>query len=299
MEKRDTICGIIDWGLEPYARVYAWQKELVAARKAGTVPDLLLLGEHPPVITLGRNARRENVRLSLKELKRRGVELHETDRGGDVTYHGPGQLVGYPILDLAGHRKDVVWYVRSLEEVLIRVTHDFGLEARRKQAPAGRRPFYTGVWVGSPDSGSPDSGEEKLAAIGVHISRWVTSHGFAFNVTTDLSHFDLIVPCGIHDKGITSLERLRALQRNPATPVIPSPAEGGARNLLFDKKIPRPESQPRRAFGTRDDRAGRELMAAVKAAVVKHFGEVFGRPMTPIAPETWEAWLGAKQAAAS
>jgi len=270
VRKRDNICGVIEWGLEPYARVCAWQKELVAARKAGTVPDLLLLGEHLPVITLGRNARRENVRFPLEELARRGVELHETDRGGDVTYHGPGQLVGYPILDLAGHRKDVVWYVRSLEEVLIRVARDFGLEARRRQAPAGRpaeasakagrRPFYTGVWVGS-----PDSGEEKLAAIGVHISRWVTSHGFAFNVSTDLSHFDLIIPCGIRDKGVTSVECLL------------SPSGRG-------------RWAPQEA---------QERMAAVKAAVVKHFGEVFDRPMAAIAPETWEAWLGAQQAAAS
>jgi lipoyl(octanoyl) transferase len=261
VEKRDTICGIIDWGLEPYARVCAWQKELVAARKAGTVPDLLLLGEHPPVITLGRNARRANVRFPVEELARRGVELHETDRGGDVTYHGPGQLVGYPILDLAGHRKDVVWYVRSLEEVLIRVARDFGIEARRKKAPAGRRPFYTGVWVGS-----PDSGEEKLAAIGVHISRWVTSHGFAFNVTTDLSHFDFIVPCGILDKGVTSLETLLSSTPSPQAPAWGNPLA---------------------------------LMAAVKAAVVKHFGEVFDRPMTAIAPEIWEVWLGTQQAAAS
>jgi len=252
-------CGVMDWGLEPYARVISWQKELVTTRKAGAVPDLLLLGEHSPVITLGRNARRENIRPPLEEIAQRGVELHETDRGGDVTYHGPGQLVGYPILDLGGHRKDVVWYVRSLEEVLIRAARDFGLEAKRRQGPAGKRPFYTGVWMG----------EEKLAAIGVHISRWVTSHGFAFNVTTDLSHFDLIVPCGIADKGVTSLERLLGRQK---------------------KQIPR---------SARDDSAERELMAAVKAAVVNHFGEVFDRQMKPIAPETWEAWIGAQQATAS
>jgi lipoyl(octanoyl) transferase len=198
MKGAANLCGVADWGVQPYARVVSWMKELAAARKRGDVPDLLLLGEHPPVITLGRNADPANLRFSAEELSRRGVELHPTDRGGDVTYHGPGQLVGYPILDLAGHRKDVVWYVRSLEEVLIRAAHTFGLEATRRQSPAGKRPFYTGVWVG----------EEKLAAIGVHISRWVTSHGFAFNVTTDLTHFDLIVPCGIRDKGVTSLQRL-------------------------------------------------------------------------------------------
>ncbi len=255
MRFANNSCGVIEWGLEPYSRVCAWQKELVAARKAGAVPDLLLLGEHPSVITLGRNARRENVRFSPDELEQRGVELHETSRGGDVTYHGPGQLVGYPILDLAGMRKDVVWYVRSLEEVLLRVAHDFGLPARRKQAPTGRRPFYTGVWVG----------EEKLAAIGVHISRWVTSHGFAFNVTTDLSHFDLIIPCGIADKGVTSVERLLS-----------------------------PSGRGRRAAGEAQER-----MVAAKAAVVTHFGEVFDRQMKPITPATWEAWLGAQQAAAS
>jgi len=272
MRFANNSCGVIEWGLEPYPRVCAWQKELVAARKAGAVPDLLLLGEHPPVITLGRNARRENVRLPLEELEQRGVELQETNRGGDVTYHGPGQLVGYPILDLAGMRKDVVWYVRSLEEVLLRVARDFGLPARRKQAPTGRRPFYTGVWVGS-----PDSGEEKLAAIGVHISRWVTSHGFAFNVSTDLSHFDLIVPCGITDKGVTSLARL--LEGDPAAPS--------------------PQACPERSRRTPAWRDSVGLMAAVKAAVVTHFGEVFDRQMTPIAPATWEAWLGAQQAAAS
>jgi lipoyl(octanoyl) transferase len=239
---------VVDWGVQPYARVCAWQKELAAARKQGTAPDLLLLGEHPPVITLGRNADREHLRLSPEELARRGVELHETNRGGDVTYHGPGQLVGYPILDLAEHRKDVVWYVRSLEEVLIRAAAEFGLKAERKQAPEGKRPFYTGVWVG----------EEKLAAIGVHISRWVTTHGFAFNVTTDLTHFDLIVPCGIRDKGVTSLERL---------------------------------------LGQEAPTAG--LLPLLKLAVIKHFGDVFGRQMKSVEPETWEAWLGAQQAAAS
>lgn len=198
MKGAANLCEVAEWGVEPYARVVSWMKDLAAARKRGDVADLLLLGEHPPVITLGRNADSANLLLSANELAHRGVELHQTDRGGDVTYHGPGQLVGYPILNLADHRRDVVWYVRSLEEVLIRAARTFGLEATRRQSPAGKRPFYTGVWVG----------EEKLAAIGVHISRWVTTHGFAFNVTTDLTHFDLIVPCGIRGKGVTSLQRL-------------------------------------------------------------------------------------------
>lgn len=245
-----AICGVIDWGREPYRQVCAWQKELVAARKRDTVPDLLLLGEHPHVITLGRNARREHLRLPEAELARRGVELAETDRGGDVTYHGPGQLVGYPILDLGGLRKDVVWYLRSLEEVLMVAARELGIETDRKTAPKGKRTFYTGVWAG----------EEKLAAIGVHISRWVTSHGFALNVMTDLSYFDLIVPCGIADKGVTSLER----------------------QLLVSAK--------------RGQGVG---MTAVKAAVIKSFGEVFNREMQPIEPATWEGWIGAQQAAAS
>jgi len=278
-----TICGVVDWGREPYGRVFDWQRELVAARKAGRVPDLLLLGEHTPVVTLGRNARREHVRLPDAELARRGVEVCETDRGGDVTYHGPGQLVGYPILDLAGLRKDLVWYVRSLEEVLIRAAGELGVEATRRTAPAGRRQFYTGVWVGS-----PESGEEKLAAIGVHVSRWVTSHGFAFNVTTDLSHFDFIVPCGIGDKGVTSLEIILESLPSPQ-----APAWGNA-------------GQPNPVAGATGLGAD-DLMGVVKAAVVKQFGEVFEREMRPLPAETlsraqsrdWEAWVGAQQAAAS
>ncbi len=167
----------------------------MAARKAGAVPDVLLLCEHPHVITLGRNGKREHLHASDQLLRQIGVEFHQTDRGGDITYHGPGQLVGYPILNLAEIRRDVVWYVRQLEEAMIRATADFGIAATRK---AG----MTGVWVDLP------GGEEKLAAIGVHISRWVTSHGFAYNVATDLRYFDLIVPCGIADKRPTSLERL-------------------------------------------------------------------------------------------
>lgn len=259
MPAGQPICGVVDWGLEPYGRVLDWQRELVTARKAGRLPDLLLLGEHTPVITLGRNARRENIRLPEEELGRRGVEVHETDRGGDVTYHGPGQLVGYPILDLAGLRKDLVWYVRALEEVLIGAAGEFGIEAARKTAPAGKRQLYTGVWVD----------EEKLAAIGVHVSRWVTSHGFALNVTTNLSHFDFIVPCGIGDKGVTSLKLLVGQVK---------------------KQVPR---------SAREDRTAEELLVAVKAAVVKHFGEVFSREMVVFSREQLEELLGAHEAAAS
>jgi lipoyl(octanoyl) transferase len=179
-------------GLVPYEQALALQKQLVEDRKAQRIPDQLILLQHPPVITLGVKSRddRTHVLASPDELSRQGVELFETGRGGDVTFHGPGQLVGYPIVDLNPDRRDVHRYVRDLEEVLIQVAASFGISA-------GRQAGLTGVWVGN----------EKLAAIGVRIARWVTSHGFALNVATDLSHFDLIVPCGIRDKGVTSLER--------------------------------------------------------------------------------------------
>jgi lipoate-protein ligase B len=186
---------VIDLGLIAYGAAWELQRRLVAARKAGAVPDVVLLCEHPHVITLGRNGKREHLRASDHLLRQMGVEFWPTDRGGDITYHGPGQLVGYPVLNLAAIRRDVVWYVRQLEEAMIRVTSDFGIRA-------SRQPGRTGVWVDAP------GGEEKLAAIGVHISRWVTSHGFAYNVSTDLRYFDLIVPFGIADKQPTSLERL-------------------------------------------------------------------------------------------
>ena len=180
-------------GTVGYAESLELQRALVEDRKAGRIPDQLLLLEHPPVITLGVKARndRSHVRASPEALASTGVEIYDTGRGGDVTYHGPGQLVGYPILNLSPDRRDVHRYVRDLEEVLIRAAGRFGVAA-------GRSEGLTGVWVG----------DEKLAAIGVRISRWVTSHGFAFNVTTNLAHFDLIVPCGITDKGVTSLQTL-------------------------------------------------------------------------------------------
>lgn len=178
-------------GRVAYARGLEIQESLVAERQAGRVDDQLLLLEHDPVFTLGRNARRENVLLPADALRQRGFEVFDTGRGGDVTYHGPGQVVGYPILDLSPHRRDVHRYVRDLEEVMIRTCAGYGLEA-------GRAPGLTGTWVG----------QDKIGAIGVRIARWVTSHGFAFNVATDLSAFDLIVPCGIRGRGVTSLARL-------------------------------------------------------------------------------------------
>jgi lipoyl(octanoyl) transferase len=204
-------CQIVDLGLIGYANAYALQKRLVAARKADAVGDVLLLCEHTPVITQGRNGKREHLLVSENRLRQRNVEFYETSRGGDVTYHGPGQLVGYPILQLGAIRKDVVWYVRMLEEVMIRTTSEFGICAERE---AGK----TGIWARGEDkkfTQSAQRGEQpteiaaaKLGAIGVHISRWVTSHGFAYNVSTDLRNFDLIVPCGIAGRKATSLEKL-------------------------------------------------------------------------------------------
>jgi lipoyl(octanoyl) transferase len=180
-------------GLISYSEGLEIQKALVEQRKAGQIPDQLLLLEHPPVITLGVKAKndRSHIVASPDVLAAEGVEVFETGRGGDVTYHGPGQLVGYPIIDLNPDRRDVHRYVRDLEEVMILMAASFGVKA-------GRIPGLTGAWVG----------DAKLAAIGVRIARWVTSHGFAFNVNTQLSHFDLIVPCGITDKGVTSLHQL-------------------------------------------------------------------------------------------
>ena len=201
-----TSCLTVDLGLIGYAEAYALQKRIVAARKADAIEDVLLLCEHPHVITQGRNGKREHLLAADSVLRQKGVEFYETSRGGDITYHGPGQVVGYPILNLAAIRRDVVWYVRMLEEVMIRAAGDCGVVATRE---VGK----TGVWVAT-GKDSPQRAQsgaetaEKLGAIGVHISRWVTSHGFAYNVSTDLRYFDLIVPCGIADKRATSLEKL-------------------------------------------------------------------------------------------
>src|SRR5215472_2223839 len=183
-------------GMMPYSDALALQRELVEERRADAIPDVLLLVEHPHVLTLGvrGDGGRSHILASDDVLASRGVDVFETGRGGDITYHGPGQIVGYPIIDLKPDRCDVHRYVRDLEEVLIRVAADYGIEA-------GRVVGLTGVWVDG----------EKLAAIGVRIAHWITSHGFALNVSTDLDFFKLIVPCGIIDRGVTSLATLLGL----------------------------------------------------------------------------------------
>ena len=194
-------CGVRDLGRIGYREAWDIQLELVRARKAGEACDQLLLVEHPPTITLGRNADTAHVLADRARLSHLGIDLQETDRGGDVTYHGPGQVVAYPILDLRLWRRDVAAYLRALEEVMIRTLLDFGIRAGRVQG-------LTGVWVG----------DAKIGALGVHLSRWVTSHGLALNVATDLGHFALIVPCGL-SRPVTSMERIlgRAPSREAVT----------------------------------------------------------------------------------
>jgi lipoyl(octanoyl) transferase len=184
-------------GLVSYADALQLQRALVEERKAGDIPDTLLLLEHPHVLTLGvkGDGGRTHILTSAAGLEALGVEVFEAGRGGDVTYHGLGQVVGYPIIDLKPERQDVHRYVRDLEEVMIRTCADFGITA-------GRIKGLSGVWVGA------DGAMEKIGAIGVRVSRWVTSHGFAFNVNTDLGYFNLIVPCGIADRGVTSIQRI-------------------------------------------------------------------------------------------
>jgi lipoyl(octanoyl) transferase len=205
-------------GVVPYARALESQRALVEDRRANRVKDLLLLVEHPPVVTLGvrKDISRSHILATDAMLLSQGIEIHETGRGGDVTYHGPGQIVGYPIIDLNPDRLDVHRYVRDLEEVLIRAVSDFGVRGERVKG-------LSGVWVGN----------DKVAAIGVRISRWITSHGFALNVTTDLDAFKWIVPCGIEGRGVTSLQRLgaRAAQLQVEARLIARFAE------VFDAKM--------------------------------------------------------------
>jgi lipoate-protein ligase B len=188
---------LVNLGTVPYGEALAMQHRLVQARKRGTLNDTLLLLEHPPVFTLGRNAKEENILASPDFLRQLGIEVFRVERGGDVTYHGPGQLVGYPILDLHNFRLDVGWFVRSMEEMLIRALGDFGLNGKRIEK-------LVGVWI---DQASPVEPEAKLVQIGARIEQWITYHGFALNVDPNMAHFDLIVPCGIADKAVTSIAR--------------------------------------------------------------------------------------------
>lgn len=184
---------ILNLGKMDYGKALDIQQNILAARQEGKLPDMLILVEHFPVITLGRRGRYENIFAPEQELEEAGVKIYEVNRGGDVTYHGPGQLVGYPIVDLNNHGKDIRQFVWNIEEVFIRLLLDeFGIKARREEGT------YTGVWVGN----------NKITAIGIAVKRWVTMHGFAFNINTNLGHFKWINPCGLSDRGVTSLEEL-------------------------------------------------------------------------------------------
>ena len=212
-------CELRDLGRIGYAEAFALQRDYVERRKRGEIPDQFLIVEHPPVVTLGRNAHMENVLADEDLLARAGIELHHTDRGGDVTFHGPGQITGYPIFDLREWKRDVVAYVRGLEEALIGGLSEFDIRGVRVKGS-------TGVWVSTP------GGLAKIAAIGVHISRWVTSHGFALNVDTDLTYFRYIVPCGL-TKPVTSM---RAVGSNAErSEVIAAVARNFGR--VFERKI--------------------------------------------------------------
>jgi lipoyl(octanoyl) transferase len=230
---------LLQLGRVPYAEGLRVQAELIAARKTGSIGDTLVLLEHPPVLTLGRNAHRDNILASDEFLASKGVEIHEVNRGGDVTYHGPGQLVGYPIVDLRGDlpgkkgpHLGPVDFVRLMEEAIIRACRNFGVQAQRI---CGR----TGVWTLAGGSVL----EKKIAAIGVHVSQGVTSHGFALNVTTDLRDFDWIVPCGITDRAATSLE-LEVADPPALAPTMENARNSVARNFgtVFQRQMLHAES---------------------------------------------------------
>src|SRR3989442_9085855 len=209
---RERVLEVVKAGRVRYGEALEWQRRLAQARIAGRQPhDLLLLLEHPPVVTLGRNSHHAHL------LRTDGIEVFEVERGGDVTYHGLGQLVGYPILDLMQHRPDLHWYLRTLEQALIDALAELGI-------PAERDPGYTGVWTR----------RRKIASIGIHVKQWVTWHGFALNITTDLAHFDRIVPCGIQGVQMTSVERERG---------------GGSRERLWEESVAAVVKGVEKAFG--------------------------------------------------
>jgi len=225
-------------GRVPYADALARQRALAEDRIAGRLAtDVLLLLEHPPVVTLGRGTRATSLPVAPDALRRRGIEVHEIERGGDVTYHGPGQLVGYPIFDLAAHRKDLHWFLRQVEQALILALAHFSIVGERREG-------YTGVWTGG----------RKIASIGIHVRQWVTWHGFALNVTTDLSPFELIVPCGIPDVVMTSVAKELEAQGHGGT------------------EAREPDAQAR---GRTDAPPSADLMEPVREAVVAAFAEVF------------------------
>lgn len=249
-------------GVVPYAAALELQSELVRARRGGEIDDQLLLLQHPHVITLGTSAHPENILVDEEQRALLGIELFETGRGGDVTYHGPGQLVGYPIFDLKPDRCDLHVYVRDIEEALIRALLELGISAGRKHG-------LTGVWVG----------EEKIAAIGVRVSSgWITSHGFALNVATDLAFFDAIIPCGIRDHGVTSVARV--LGRNSG-----ETHDGASHDATTHDGAPHDDAS--------HDGASHDggtslavLMRDVEDAVARSFADVFARELT------WDQSLG-------
>jgi lipoyl(octanoyl) transferase len=235
---------VLDLGLRSYAEALSFQREVAAARIDKRVPqDVLILVEHPPVVTMGRSTKQENLLFTPALLETRGVELFEVERGGDVTFHGPGQIVGYPIVDLNEHKLDLHWYLRQVEEVMIRAVAPFGVNATRIAKK-------TGIWTQPllDDAGAELRPARKLASIGVHARQWVTWHGFALNVTTDLSYFDLMVPCGLPGVDMTSVER-EVLERSQSNLCLaPAPS-------LFDD---------------------------VKAETVRAFSQTFDRTPVPI-----------------
>jgi len=271
-------------GRVDYGEGLRLQAEIARLRFEGRVENVLLLLEHPPVLTLGRNADRANVLASEELLARRGVTVHEIDRGGDVTYHGPGQLVGYPIFDLrslrnpSGARMGPVDFVRRMEEALIRLCSGFGVEAARICG-------LTGVWSwGTKGLGTDAGAERKIAAIGIHVSRGITTHGFAFNVTTDLRDFELIVPCGIRDHAVTSLAL--EVQRPEELPSLEAVAHLAAREfgLVFDQQVLAVESLAAlRAYADAGAKAEPEFPAEdtpLKVPLeVERLGHTKGRPV--------------------